>query len=515
MAGFLDPAYPSTVNNEEWSWQARNVRRPHVLLITLDQFRGDCLSAAGHRVVRTPHLDRLARDGVRFARHYTQSTPCSPGRAGLYTGMYQMNHRVVANGTPLDSRFDNIALMARRAGYEPTLFGYTDQSIDPRVTLGPDDPRLSSYEGLLPGFDWQLNLSGSHQPWMDFLADHGHDVSKGHLHLLATEHERPAELGVSAFTTDRIIDWLTRRDEGTPWFVHASYLRPHPPYSAPGSFSTMYHPDDVGMPIEPVSERHPFHELLLSLDGVAAPTDESTMRQLRAQYYGMISAIDHEMGRLWRALEELGSWDDTVIILTTDHGEQLGDHGLLQKLAWFEESHHVPLVWRDPQRPSTHGSVVREFTESIDILPTLATTLDLDVPRQCDGLPLTEFLDGNAPATWRDAASWEFDWRYALIPLDANPWPWDRRLEECNLAVHRTDDTAYVQFGDGTSMCFDIATDPTWRTLVSDPARILRMAQRMLTWRSRHLDRTHTGLLVQSGGVGIWPPNVPWKEANT
>ncbi|MEY3389302.1 MAG: hypothetical protein RLZ74_908, partial [Actinomycetota bacterium] len=81
---------------------------PNVLFITLDQFRGDALSCAEHPLVRTPHLDALAAQGVRFARHYTQSTPCAPGRAGLYTGMYQMNHRVVANGTPLDSRFDNV-----------------------------------------------------------------------------------------------------------------------------------------------------------------------------------------------------------------------------------------------------------------------------------------------------------------------------------------------------------------------------------------------------------------------
>jgi hypothetical protein len=98
--------------------------------------------------------------------------------------------------------------------------------------------------------------------------------------------------------------------------------------------------------------------------------------------------------------------------------------------------------------------------------------------------------------------------------MNDNPWPWDRRLEECNLAVHRTLDTAYVQFGDGSHLCFDIAADPTWRTLVNDPARTLAMAQRMLTWRSRHLDRTHTGLLVQDGGVGIWPPDVVWSNTN-
>src|ERR1051325_10381255 len=116
----------------------------NILFITLDQFRGDCLSAAGHKIVRTPHLDWLAANGVRFARHYSQAAPCAPGRACLYTGTYQFNNRVVANGTPLDARFDNVALAARRAGYRPALFGYTDQGADPREIRDADDPRLSA-----------------------------------------------------------------------------------------------------------------------------------------------------------------------------------------------------------------------------------------------------------------------------------------------------------------------------------------------------------------------------------
>ena len=128
----------------------------NVLLITLDQFRADCLSVAGHPLVKTPNLDRLAQQGVRLTKHYSQCAPCSPGRASLYTGMYQMNHRVVANGTPLDRSFDNVALLAQRAGYSPALFGYTDQAIDPRDARGPDDWRLNSFEGVLPGFDCKL-----------------------------------------------------------------------------------------------------------------------------------------------------------------------------------------------------------------------------------------------------------------------------------------------------------------------------------------------------------------------
>lgn len=482
---------------------------PNVLFVTLDQFRGDSLSCLGHPVVRTPHLDALAAVGTHFTRHHTQSTPCAPGRAGLYTGMYQMNHRVVANGTPLDDRFDNVARLANRAGLQSVLFGYTDQSIDPRVTLGPDDPRLQTYEGLLPGFDWRLDLTGEMTPWVDHLSAFGHDVSAGNIALLSTENERPVEHGISAFTTDRIVEWLTERDDDRPFFLHASYIRPHPPYSAPGRFATMYDPAEVGLPIRPVDDRHPAHDLFLSIGWIKAPDDEDEIRRLRAQYYGMISAVDHEIGRLRSALHDLGLSDSTTIVVTADHGEQLGDHGLVQKVGWFEESHHVPLIWFDPRRPV--GRSVDSFTESIDVMPTLAETWDQPVPSQCDGLPLTPFLAGEQPPWWRTITAWEFDWRFALIPLGDFPWPWNRELERQNLAVIRTDDDAYVQFGDGSWLAFDLRSDPTWRTPLTDTHRILELTREMLLWRSRHSDRTHTGLLVSGGGVGRWPSGVPWR----
>lgn len=487
-------------------------QRPHILLITLDQFRGDALSSAGHPLVQTPHLDDLASNGVRFARHYTQSTPCAPGRAGLYTGMYQMNHRVVANGTPLDKRFDNVALLANRAGYTSVLFGYTDQSIDPRLTTSADDRRLSTYEGLLPGFEWVLNLSEDHQPWLDHLATEGYDVSGGHLELLATEHERPAEVGVSAFTTDRLIEWMDANiDSPSPWFIHASYLRPHPPYSAPGVFSDLYDPAEVGTPIAAHEERHGLHDFLLQYLHTAAPTDPDELAHLRSQYFGLISAVDCEIGRLTDYLRQTGNWENTIIVITADHGEQLGDHGLKEKVGYFEESHHIPLIWRDPHQPQNHGSVVNHFTESIDVLPTLAEVVGHPIPRQCDGHPLTDFVRGDTPTAWRTSAHWEFDWRHMLIPAAKTGWPRDKRLATHHLAVLRRDDAAYVQFGDGSSLCFDLAADPTWRTPVTDPHTILAMAQEMLVWRGVHTDRTNTDLLMRDGGVGFWPDNVPWR----
>ena len=121
------------------------VGRPNLLLVTLDQFRADCLGVAGHPMVPTPNLDRLAAQGVRFTHHVSNCAPCSPGRASLLTGLWQMNHRVTSNGAPLADDLPMLPRILRDGGYDPTLFGYSDTALDP-ATLDPDDPRRRSYE---------------------------------------------------------------------------------------------------------------------------------------------------------------------------------------------------------------------------------------------------------------------------------------------------------------------------------------------------------------------------------
>ena len=475
----------------------------NILFITLDQFRADCLSCAGHPIVRTPNLDRLAQQGVRLARHYSQAAPCGPGRASLYTGTYQLNHRVVANGTPLDRRLDNVAKAAARAGYAPTLFGYTDQAVDPRDVNDRKDPRLFTYEGVLPGFEVGLDFT-THDPsaWIGWLRDLGHQVPDDSDGALAGEPDRPAEHSLSAFHTDVFLEWLGRQDR--PWFAHLSQLRPHPPYAAAGEFSRMYDPAEVPPPVPAAEARHRLHDGLLA-SGLAAPSDPAEMARLQAQYFGMVSEVDHQLGRVWAALEAAGQWDDTFILVTADHGEQLGDQGLVQKAGYFEASYHVLGIVRDPRRREAHGSVVERFTENVDVLPTLCEAMGMAVPAQCDGLPLTPFLEGGDPPWWREAAHWEFDWRFGNIPRGPHVWPWDRRLERQSLAVRRTESEAYVQFADGDWLCFDLAADPSWRTQATEPGRVLAQAQAMLAWRAQHADRTLTGLLVQDGGVGRWP----------
>lgn len=479
--------------------------RPNVLLITLDQFRADALSCAGHPVVKTPNLDALAAAGVRFANHFSQAAPCSPGRAALYTGTYMSTNRVVANGTPLDARFDNVAHAARRAGYEPTLFGYTDQTVDPRDVTNENDPRLLTYEGVLPGFTHALSTAGDVNPWMQYLQGLGVEVTSL-VDALRSEPSRPESQSITAFLTDSLLSWID--DQDGPWFAHASYLRPHPPYRAAGRFASMYDPALVPPPL-PVPDNVPgLHRALMSAKELAVPDDPAALARIAAQYFGMVSEVDDNLGRVWAALKKSGQWENTIVIVTADHAEQLGDQGLLNKAGFFDSSYHIIGIVRDPHRPGAHGRVVQDITENVDVFPTLCELMGVRIPVQCDGYPLVPFLDGDQPPAWRDAAYYEWDWRSDLLiqatdatngdaPDRSDPlgWPWNRKAETQHLTVRRSATRAYVHFANATSACFDL-TDPTWNARITDPAVICAEAEAMLTWKVRTTDRTLTGLLV-------------------
>jgi arylsulfatase A-like enzyme len=223
----------------------------------------------------------------------------------------------------------------------------------------------------------------------------------------------------------------------------------------------------------------------------------------------MVSEVDHQLGRVVEHLRSTGQLDDTVVVVTSDHGEQLGDHGLIWKLGFFEESYRIPCIVRHPGSVAAPGRVVTAFTEAVDVLPTLADLLGQEVPVQCDGASLVPFLAGATPDDWRSAAHYEWDWRDLVMGPTRTSGGRDAGLERYNLAVERTGTHAYVQFADGSWLCFDLAADPTWATTTEDPAVVLPLAQSMLTWRSNHLGGAYTQRLLGPGRRGLWPELAP------
>jgi arylsulfatase A-like enzyme len=494
----------------------------NILFITADQWRAECLSALGHPLVKTPHLDALAREGVLFANHFANAVPCGPSRASLHTGMYLQNHRSAINGTPLDGRHTNWALEAARAGYDPVLFGYTDTSVDPR-DVDASDPWLKTYEGPLPGIRVLTMMGAFAYPWTNWLKANGFpvpdDIRMAYAHRApGPDYEDgaavpkplayPVEADDTNFLVDRCIDYI--RDAKRPFIAHLSILRPHPPFIASEPYNAMYDPEAVpgfsrkSAPDEEGTQ-HPWLAHQLSRRAFRAPADEKKLRRLKAVYYGLMSEVDAAIGRVFACLKETGRWDTTLIVFTSDHGEQMGDHWLLGKCGYFDASYRIPLIVRDPRASAdaARGLVIERFTENVDIMPTMLDAIGVEIPVQCDGLSLSPFLEGNgAPANWRREAHWEYDFRDPAD--DATEKRLDLTLHQCTLNVIRDAHYKYVHFTKLPPLFFDLKKDPgEFVNRADDPAYlslVLFYAQKLLSWRMNHDEQTLTHVALTDDG---------------
>lgn len=424
--------------------------------------------------MNTPHLDALAQDGTLFRRHFANCAPCGPSRASLLTGQYLHKHRSCINGTPLNAAFTNVALEARKLGYDPIVFGYTDTSPDPGA-MAPGDPRLTSYEGFMDGFDIGLDMTGNYRPWIDWLKKQNYQIPQNPKEIYFPDRHFPiaprfgnpyastpfsAEDSETEFQTRAVIAWLKENGD-KPWFAHISYLRPHPPFIAPHPYSAHYVDADIPAARRQVArdieaKQHPFLAWAIDQEQFFAPADLRDLRQFRAAYYGLISHIDAQIGTLISWLKQNGQYERTIIIFTSDHGEMLGDHWLMGKLGYFDAAYHIPLIVKVPD--GVAAQTVDRFTESVDILPTILDLLGSHPPEQCDGRALTEFLQGRPPEIWRDAAYWEYDFRDPETRVAEKHFGLKQNL--CALAVYRGERYKYVRFHGLPALLFDLRTDP-------------------------------------------------------
>ena len=376
------------------------------------------------------------------------------GQAKLYTGLHVATHRVTHNGAPLDDRLDNLARALRRAGYAPTLFGYTDTALDPR-TRHPADPALDGYEQVLPGFDVGASLPEHERPWLAWLDARRGRASRDGLprfadataaHAVSPEPgERvprrapgyAADETPTAFLAGAFLDWHRARDPDRPWCAHLSFIRPHPPFVAPApwhqAFDAQAGPPPLPVPapgsrlagwppLAHLRRTQRLGDFLPGASGPVAALDERDFRRVRALYHGAIAEVDAVLGTLFDALRARGDWDRTLVVVTSDHGEAMGDHGAFGKSLPFASAHRVPLVVRmpapgvparAPTRPAVPrpgGRRVTDPTSSVDVLPTLLDLFGVAPGHAPDGRSFAPLLRGE-PAAYaaRDELVWEQD----------------------------------------------------------------------------------------------------------
>ena len=373
-------------------------QRKNLLFIAIDDLAVS-LGCYGNKVVKTPHMDRLAARGVRFDRAYCQLPLCNPSRASVMTGLRPDTIRVY----DLDRHFReerpnavSLSELFRKNGYFAGRVGKIYHYNVPRGigTDGLDDE---------PSWDEVVNPKGR-DTMEEFLITNAepHRPISGALSWLAAE-------GTDEEQTDGMIATeaikLLREKKGEPFFIAAGFFRPHTPYVAPKKYFDLYPMEKIKLPYAPANDRSdiPPHAFAHNCPVPHYGLDELTVRTALQAYYASVSFVDAQVGRLMKALDDLGLAKNTIVCLWSDHGYHLGEHqGAWQKRTLFEESSRAPLIVHAPGAKG-NGLACERVVEFIDIYPTLAALAGLKAPDGLPGRDLSPLLQ-NPERSWKSSA---------------------------------------------------------------------------------------------------------------
>jgi len=494
-----------------------------------DQLRFDYLSCAGHPHLHTPNFDRVAAMGMRFTNAYVQSPVCGGSRMCYYTGRYASSHGAHWNGFPLRVGEHTMGDHLRRAGMDCWLIGKTHMKADSegmeRLGLSPDsiigarqaecgfdtwirddglwgqgpdgfyDEKRSPYNEYLKGKGYPTE-----NPWATFanagIDDEG-DMASGWIF-------KNADKAANVREEDSETPWLTTKaiefmkEKTGPWCAHVSYIKPHWPYIVPAPYHNMYGENHVPAPTRDTVEREDpqpvFGAYMENKIATAFQRDEVRKKVIPA-YMGLIKQCDDQLGRILEHLEQTDTLKDTMIVLTSDHGDYLGDHWLGEKDLFHEQSVKVPMIIYDPRAgaDATRGTTSDALVESIDLAPTLVDFAGGKIADHIlEGRSLTPLMHGET-VKWRDVAISEYDYsatpqavRLGLAPRDARLFMvFDGRYK----LMHAE--------GGLRPMLFDLQSDPEeFIDLAKDSTRtpeidveIDRLYAHLFTWARRMSQR--------------------------
>ncbi len=465
------------------------MRRPNILILYTDQQRWDALGVEGNPDIVTPHLDALARSGVRFTHHFVQSPVCMPSRASMLTGRYPASIGVQHMGVPLPADTVTLPRLLRNYGYFSANIGKLHflphanrDHREPHPDYGFDQLEISDEPGCYTDAyrawvrhkspehldDISLGLPPATQTWqraMGWRDEIRHPEERFPHRPLA--FRGPDDLSHTAFVAEQSLAFL-RAQRDRPFLCIAGFYSPHSPWVAPQRFLDLYDPARFTLPPFPAG---------LQGRRETSHCGDADLRAARHGYYGMVSEVDHHVGRILAELDALGLAQNTIVVFTSDHGEWLGEHLRYGK---GHPAHdcvsRVPLLVRWPAGGVAAGRCVSQFAEAVDLVPTLLEGAGIPLPGELQGHSLLSALRGE-PHAGRDSALTEHvGWK------------------TLRTARHR-----YLCHADGREALYDLEADPLgYAEVTDDPAHHDALAAcrhlllRRLLERERPLPRTWT-----------------------
>jgi len=454
----------------------------NVLLFYTDQQRCDSLGCYGNPVIDTPNVDLLAAQGLRFDRAYVQNPVCMPSRVSLLTGLHPRDHGVWTNGVPFCLGAETLPAFLGEHGYATAAVGKLHlnpfgEAPEPYVRESrpwwAEHPEMKDWHGPYLGFQ-EVELvtghvsyaSGHYRHYLEQVFPQGIELLRKesalppHTDAASTwKNAIPAEHHYNRWIADKTKGML-RKLRDRPFFIQCSFPDPHFPFSAPQPYCDLYSPADVLSPIpaEDASRRDepPHFELFREL--YAKGQTERHFREMAAQTYGMVRFVDECVGEVMEELGRLGLRDDTLVIFTSDHGELLGDHGLIYKGPYlFQPLVRTPFILSCPSR-FAGGRACSSLAGQVDLFPTVAEFLGVAPPAYLPGRSLAPVLAGDSSSV-RDAVLTEFHCSYPQLGLPFN------------LKALHTDRWKYVHYANHpTGELYDLHNDPDERrNLFNDP----------------------------------------------
>lgn len=433
------------------------MKKPNIVIIYPDQMRADAMSCAGNPCVETPNLDRLASQGIRFKNAFTSFPLCCPFRASLMTGKYAHSAGIHANhyAIPLDQDF--LAEILRDNGYQTGYIGKWHLNGGRKHSFVPKKERL--------GFDTFIGFSRGHSYFGSIF--YRNDDSQPRL----SERYEPD------YQTDHLIEFMEtsiKDPEERPFFGMICYGPPHTPLVAPEHYLNRYSPKDV-----PINEN--------------TPNDEETRtkaREFLAKYYGLVTNVDDNIGRIMNWIDTKGLTDNTLIIVVSDHGDLAGEHGRYSKKTYYRSSMQVPMIVRYPARFKPRQATDVLVDPSVDTMPTILELCSIPVPETVQGKSYLSHLD-NPSEPVRSAIHYEI-----LLEKDG-----PERFPVPERGV-RTHEWLYVRTKEAPKALFDLKDDPLEMNNLADSADHADIMSSFDRQISEHMARTNDNWDIQA----VFPP---------
>ncbi len=464
-------------------------RPRHILWITTDHLRYDCIGANGNPAIRTPNLDRLAAGGVVLERCYAQNPLCMPSRVSFMTGQYPCRTGVTCNGPALpEDRGPTCAEVFGAAGYETAQIGklhfepHDEMDLDPagRRRYGFDFMALSEEPGCYEDayVRWLRSEHPDHERTMRVPRprERMRNGPRGECWTV----DAPAKVSHAGFVASSTIDYVRY---GHSSFIHAGIYAPHPPLNPPADIYAQYADADLPAPHwregEDADKPDPLRSMLHGHRSIPA----ERLRERRRYFYAMCTLLDGQVGRVADALRERGELEDTLILFMSDHGDMDGDHHMVSKQpSFYEEVMRLPVILHWPAG-LRGGQRVGDLVEAVDLLPTLCDLAGMRVPWQAQGRSVAERLLGDEDAGAREE----------VLAMHGSP---GRGL----YAMLRARELKYLRYGPDAEVLYDLAEEPEeYTNCAGDPA----YAERLAGMRERLLGRM---LHAAGGGLAAHRP---------